>query len=114
VQPVSIDPTLVGIGAAVLAGILSIVMPVSRRRVNQTIVSAIIVVLVFVAAFALFEPGLAIVLALGASVLIIGARFILGGVRSTLYHYVTRYTRRDYWQRRVGQAIIGGRRRNGR
>lgn len=110
----TIDPTLLGIGAAILALILTVYMPVSKRRVNQTIVSLIIAVLIFVAAFAFLKIELAIPVGIGVSVVVIGGRFILGGIRSAIYTNFTRYLRRDYWQRRVGQGIIGGRRRRRR
>jgi hypothetical protein len=108
----TIDPTLLGAGAAILALVLAVYMPVSKRKVNQTIVSLVIAVLIFVAAFAFFEIALAIPVGIGASVVVIAARFILGGIRSAIYTNFTRYMRRDYWQRKIGQGIVGsGRRR---
>ena len=108
----TIDPTLIGIGAAILAAILTIYMPVSKRRVNQTVVSLVIAILIFVAVFAFFEIELAVLVGIGVSVVVIAGRFILGGLRSAIYTNFTRYLRRDYWQRRVGQGVIGsGRRR---
>lgn len=103
----TIEPTLIGIGAAILAGILTVYMPVSKRRVNQTVISVVIAILIFVAAFAFLEVPLAIPVAVVISVVVIAGRFVLGGIRSTIYHNCTRYLRRDYWQRKVGQNIIG-------
>ncbi len=104
----TIDPKLIGIIAGILAAVLTIYMPVSKRRVNQTLISIVIAVLIFVAVFAFFQIELALPIALGASILVVGARLILGGLRSAIYHNFTRYLRRDYWQRKVGQSIIGG------
>ncbi len=106
-----IDPRLIGIGAAILAAVLAIFMPVSKHRVNQTLVAVIIGILIFASAFILFDPQLAILVAVVATVVVVGGRFILGTIRTTIYHNFTRYTRRDYWQRKVGQTIIGGSRR---
>ena len=110
----TVDPTLIGIGAAILAAVLAVYMPVSKRRVNQTIIDVIIVVLIFVAAFAFFEIPLALLVGVIVSAVVIAARFILGTVRTAIYHNVTRYLRRDYWQRKVGQSIIGSNSRRGR
>jgi len=107
----TIDRPLLGIGAAILAVILTVFMPVSKRRANQTIIAFVIAVLIFVAAFLLFDPPIALPIAVGATVVVVVGRFLLGAIRSALYHNITRYTRRDFWQRRVGQAILGGRRR---
>lgn len=108
----TIDPRLVGIGAAVLAAVLVVFMPVQRRRVNQTIVSLILAFLIFVAAFSLLSAELALPVGAGIALAVILARLVLGGVRSFVYRNFTRYTRRDFWQRRIGQSILGsGRRR---
>jgi lipopolysaccharide export LptBFGC system permease protein LptF len=110
----TIDPKLIGIGAAILAVVLIVFMPVNKRRVNQTIVALLIAILIFVAAFSLLEFSLALPVAAGLSLIVIVARLALGGLRSFIYHNLTRYTRRDFWQRRVGQAIIGSNRRRRR
>lgn len=110
----TLDPTLVGIGAAILAGVIAVMMPVSKHRVNQTLVSVILVVLIFVAALAFLEIPLAVPVAIGVSAVVVAARFILGGLRTAIYHNFTRYLRRDYWQRKVGQSIIGSDRRRRR
>lgn len=109
-----IDPAILGIGAIVLAALLILYMPVSKRKVNQTVVNLVLVVLVFVAAFAFLEIPQAVPVGIAVSVGIITARWILGGVRSAIYTNFTRYLRRDYWQRRIGQGIIGSNRRRRR
>lgn len=110
----SLDPTLIGIVAAILAGVLTIYMPVSKRKVNQTIVALVIAILIFVAAFAFFEMQIALLVGTVASVVVIVGRYILGGIRSAIYTNFTRYLRRDYWQRKIGQGIIGSERRRRR
>lgn len=110
----TIDRNLIGIGAALLALVLAIYMPVSSRKANQTILSAVVIALVFVAAFSLLEPAQALPVAVVVSALVVVARFAAGTLRSFLYHNVFRYTRRDYWNRRVGRAILGGSRRGRR
>lgn len=108
----ALDPKLVGIGAAILAGVLIVSMPVNKRRVNQSIVALIIACLVFVAAFTLLNAELALPVAAAIVLAVIVARFVLGGLQSFIYRNFTRYTRRDFWQRRIGQNILGsGRRR---
>ncbi len=107
-----LDSRLIGFGAGVLAAVLIVFMPVNKRRVNQMVVSVVIAILIFVAALAFLEAQLALPLALAISVVVIAARFIIGFAQSAIYRNITRYTRRDYWQRRLGQALIGsGRRR---
>ena len=110
----TIDPKLVGIGAALLAGVLIVYMPVSRRRVNQTLIAIMIAALVFVAAFSFLDVELALPVAAGIALVAIVARLVLGGLRSFVYRNFTRYTRRDYWQQRVGQTFLGGGRRRRR
>ncbi len=107
----TVDPVLLGIGAIVLASILVIYMPVSNRKVNQNAVNIVLAVLILVAAFSFFEVQLAVPLGVGVAVAVIVARIVLGGLRSAIYTNFTRYLRRDYWQRRVGQSLIGSRRR---
>lgn len=110
----TIDRNLIGIGAAILAALLIVYMPVSAHRVNQTVVSLVIVVLIFVAAFSLFEPELATVVAIGVSIVVVALRTLMRWVRSFLWRNLFRYTRRDFWQRRIGQVLIGSRRRRRR
>lgn len=109
-----LDPKLIGIGAAILAAVLVFYMPVSKRRVNQTIVNLVIAILIVVAALAFLQIELALPIGIGIAVVVILARFVIGGLRSAIYTNFTRYTRRDYWNRRVGQAMTGGRRRRRR
>lgn len=111
----TIDPRLVGAGAAILAAVLIFYMPVNRRRVNQTVISLVIALLIFVAAFSFLSVELALPVGAAIALVVIVARLLLGGLRSFVYRNFTRYTRRDYWQRRVGQGIMGsGRRRRRR
>src|SRR6476659_9269429 len=98
----TIDPTIIGIGAAILAAVLAVYMPVSKRRVNQTIIGVVIAILIFVAAFAFLEIPIALVVGVIVTIAVIAVRYVLGGLRTTIYHNFTRYTRRDYWQRKVG------------
>ena len=106
---------IIGIGSAILAIVMTFMMPVSSHRVNQNLISIIIAVLVFVAAFALFEIPLALVVAIGGTAVAIIYRDIVRWIRGALWHNVFRYTHRYYWYNRVGRAIIGpgqrGRRR---
>lgn len=104
----TIEPMWLGIGSAVLAAVLTFFMPVQVHRLNQTFIAIIIVVLVFIAAFSLFDFPLSLVVAIGASVAAIIFRDVLRFVRHAVYG-VTKYTRRDYWYRRVGQTLIGRR-----
>jgi hypothetical protein len=108
----TIDPKVVGIGAAILAAVLIVYMPVNKRRVNQTLVALVIAFLIFVAAFSFLNAELALPVGAGVALVIIVARLVLGGLQSFVYRNFTRYTRRDFWQRRIGQSILGsGRRR---
>lgn len=104
----TIEPMWLGIGSAVLAAVLTFFMPVQVHRLNQTFIAIIIVVLVFISAFSLFDFPLSLVVAIGASVAAIIFRDVLRFVRHAVYG-VTKYTRRDYWYRRVGQTLIGRR-----
>ncbi len=105
------DPFLVGIGSAALALILTVFIPVSAHKVNQTLIAAVIAVLIFVAAFSVFDPPLAVgvgIVGSGAAILI---RAIVRSLRKFLWHNFFRYTRRQYWQTKIGQAVTGGDRR---
>lgn len=104
----TIEPMWLGIGSAVLAAVLTFFMPVQVHRLNQTFIAIIIVVLVFIAAFSLFDFPLSLIVSIGASVAAIIFRDVLRFVRHAVYG-VTKYTRRDYWYRRVGQTLIGRR-----
>jgi hypothetical protein len=110
----TIDPFVIGVGSAIIAAVLAVFMPVSQHRVNQNLVSILIAIFVFVAAFAFFEIPLALGVGLVVSVGVIAGRGLLRNVRHLLYHNVTRYTRRQYWNQRVGRAILGSGRRTRR
>jgi len=103
-----IQPNPVGIGSAALALILTFLMPVSRHRVNQTLISTLIVFLFFVAGFEMFQIPLAVVAGLVPSALAIIYRDILRWIKTALWHNAFRYTHRYYWYNRVGRAILGG------
>ena len=109
-----VDPMIIGIGSALLALVLTFMIPVSPHRVNQTLISIIIAILVFVAALALFDMPLAFLVGLGGTVVAVVYRDIMRWAKEFLWHNVYRYTHRYYWYNRVGRAIIGGSRRRSR
>ena len=109
----SIDKITIGIGAAVLAAAITFLLPVSPRRVNQAFVTVLIAALIVAAALTLFEMPLSIGIAVVASLAAIIYRDIVRFVKHALYD-VTKYRRRDYWYRRVGQSVLGGRTRRRR
>jgi ABC-type Co2+ transport system permease subunit len=109
-----IDPLFLGIGSAVIAVVLTFLMPVSPHRVNQTLISIVIALLVFVAAFAIFDMPLAIIVGVAGTIAAIIYRDIMRWIKEFMWHNVFRYTHRYYWYNRVGRAIIGGGRRRGR
>ncbi len=110
-----VDPMIIGIGSAILAAVVTFMMPVSMHRVNQTLISVIIAILVFVAAFAIFDIPEAMLIGVVATAAAIIYRDVLRWIKTALWHNVFRYTHRYYWYNRVGRAIIGpggrGRRR---
>ena len=110
----TIDPFLLGMGSAILAVVLTFLMPVSQHRVNQTLISVVIAILVFVAAFAIFDVPLAIIVGAVCTVAVIVYRDVLRWVKEFMWHNVFRYTHRYYWYNRVGRAILGGGRHRGR
>ncbi len=105
---------LVGIGSAILAAVLTFMMPVSAHRVNQMLITVLIVVLVFAAAFSIWDMPLALEVAIGASAAAIIYRDILRWIKTALWHNVFRYTHRYYWYNRIGRAILGGGKRQRR
>lgn len=110
----TVDPLVIGIGSAILALVLTLAMPVSPHRLNQGLISIIIAVLVFVAAFAIFDFPLALFAGAAGTVLAVVYRDILRWVKEFMWHNVYRYTHRYYWYNRVGRAILGGGRRRTR
>ncbi len=109
-----VDPFILGIGSAILALVLTLFIPVSHHRVNQTLISTIIAILIFVAAFAIFDMPLALGAGIVATAVALIYRDILRWVKEFLWHNVYRYTHRYYWYNRVGRAVLGdgrGRRR---
>ena len=105
----SSDSTLLGIGALALAVVMTFLMPVSVRRVNQTLIAVIIAVLCFVGAYALFDASSALLIGIGLSLAAIIYRALSRFIHRAIWS-VTKYGRRDYWYRRVGQAALGRRR----
>ncbi len=101
-----VDPLILGIGSAILALVLTLFIPVSPHRVNQTLISVIIAILIFVAAFAIFDMPLALGVGVVATAVAILYRDILRWVKEFLWHNVYRYTHRYYWYNRVGRAIL--------
>ena len=103
----------IGLGAAVLALIVAFAMPVAPRRVNQGIVTLLLAVLIAVAAFSLFDLPTSLIVGVVALVAVMIVRDVARFVRHAVYG-VTKYTRRDYWYRRVGHAVLGERSRTRR
>ncbi len=106
-----VDPMILGIGSTVLALVLTLFIPVSPHRVNQTLISLLIAVLVLVAAFAIFDMPLALVVGIAGTLVAVIYRDIMRWIKEFLWHNVFRYTHRYYWYNRIGRAIVGGGRR---
>ena len=104
----TLDKFTIGIGAAILATAITFLLPVSARRVNQAFVAILIVALILAASLSLFDAPLSFGVALAASLLAILYRDIVRFVKHVVYD-VTKYRRRDYWYRRVGQSVLGSR-----
>jgi hypothetical protein len=105
----TIDRTVIGIGAAVLAVAVTLMLPVQVRRVNQGLVTIIIVALCFAAGLSLFEAPLSFGVAIVASLAAIIYRDVMRFVKHVVYD-VTKYRRRDYWYRQIGESVLGTRR----
>ncbi len=109
-----VDPFILGIGSALLALVLTLFIPVSHHKVNQTLISVVIAILVFVAAFAIFDMPLALGVGIVATAVALLYRDIMRWVKEFLWHNVNRYTHRYYWYNKIGRAVAGdgrGRRR---
>ncbi len=102
------DWYILGTASAVIALVLTLFMPVSHHRVNQNLISVLIAVFVFFAAFAIFDFPLALGVAIGGTAVALLYRDILRWAKEFLWHNVYRYTHRYYWYNRVGRAILGG------
>ncbi len=109
-----LDPFILGIASAIIALILTLFIPVSPHRVNQKLISLLIAVLVFFAAFAIFDFPLALGVGIAGTLVALIYRDILRWAKEFLWHNVFRYTHRYYWYNRVGRAILGGGRRRRR
>jgi hypothetical protein len=103
-----VDPLVLGIGSALLAAVITFMIPVSPHRVNQMLISVIIAILVFVAALALFDMPLAFGVGIAGTAVAIIYRDIMRWVKEFMWHNVYRYTHRYYWYNRVGRAVLGG------
>ena len=102
----SIERLVIGAGAGILALVLTFLMPVSPRRLNQRLVNIMVVILCFASALALLDIPLSLAAGLAASVVAILYRDVVRFVRHVVYD-VTKYRRRDFWYRRIGEAIVG-------
>jgi len=110
----SLERLVIGVGAGILALVLTFFMPVSPRRLNQRLVNIIVVVLCFASALALLDMPLSLVVAAASALLAILYRDVIRFVRHVVYD-VAKYRRRDFWYRRIGQAVVGrGSRRRSR
>ncbi len=97
-----------GVGSAALALVMTFMMPVSHHRVNQGLISILIAILFFVAAFCLLEIPEAILAGIVATGLALLYRDIVRWIKEFMWHNVYRYTHRYYWYNRVGRAVLGG------
>ena len=104
-----IERLLIGIGAAVLGLLVTFGLPVSPRRVKQSIPLILATVLFFTAAFSLLDWPAWLIAGGIATVIAIIYRDVTRFIKHA-YWDVTKYSRRDYWYRRVGQAILGNKR----
>ncbi len=102
-----VERIIIGVVAAVLGLVVTFGLPVSPRRVNQTLPGLLAVLFFFVAAFALLAWPLWLVAGAVASVAALLYRDVARFVRHVRWD-VTKYSRRDYWYRRVGRAVLGG------
>lgn len=106
----TIDPFWIGLGAAGLGLIMTFLMPVTAHRVNQTLIAALIVLFFFVAALVWFPFPESVFIGLAASAVALLFRAVWRWVRRTIWD-ITKFRRRDYWYRKVGQAVVGRSRR---
>lgn len=109
-----VDPLIIGIGSAILAAVLTLFIPVNVRRVNQNLIAIVIAVLVFTAAFALFDLAMALGVGIAGTAVALTYRGLVRWVKAVLWRNFIRYTTRDYWYTRVGRTVVGGGRRRRR
>ena len=102
-----VERLILGIGAGVLGIMVTFGLPVSSRRVNQTLPIILIVVFFTVAALSLLDWPIWLIAAAVACGIAIIYRDILRFIKH-VYWDVTKYSRRDYWYRRVGETVLGG------
>ncbi len=103
------DRLLIGLGALLLGLLVTFGLPVSPRQVNQTIPTILAIVLFFTSAIALLDWPTWLIAGAVATIVAILYRDIARFIKH-VYYGVTKYSRRDYWYRRVGEAIIGNKR----
>ena len=99
---------ILGLCAGLLAALVACGMPVAARRVNQLLVNLVLAVLIGTSALCLLELPISMIAGAGIFGAVVIIRDIVRFVRHAVYG-VTKYTRRDYWYRRVGRAVIGRR-----
>jgi hypothetical protein len=104
----SLERLIIGIGAGILAVVLTFLMPVSPRRLNQQLINILVLVSCFASTLALLDFPLSLIAGAAASLVAILYRDVMRFVRHVVYD-VTKYRRRDFWYRRIGEAIVGGR-----
>lgn len=105
-----IDRTVIGLVAALLGLLITFGLPVSPRRLNQTLPGLLAVVFFFVAAYILLPWPAWLIAGAAVSIAALLYRDVARFIRH-VYWDMTKYSRRDYWYRRVGQAVLGRRRR---
>ncbi len=105
-----IDRTVIGLVAALLGLVITFGLPVSPRRLNQTLPGLLAVLFFFVAAYALLPWPTWFIAGVAVSIAALLYRDVARFIRH-VYWDMTKYSRRDYWYRQVGQAVLGRRRR---
>ena len=100
---------VIGIVAAALGLLITFGLPVSARRVNQALPVILMTVLFFAAAYALLPWPTWLIAGAVAVIAGIIYRDIARFVRH-IYYDVTKYRRRDFWYRRIGEAVLGANR----
>lgn len=109
----SLERLILGVGAGVLALVLTLFMPVSPHRTNQRLINILILALCFASALSLLDIPLSLIVGAAASLIAIVYRDVVRFVKHVVYD-VTKYRRRDFWYRRIGESIVGGRRTRSR
>ena len=105
----SFQQLLIGVGAGLLGLIITFGVPVNRRRINQAVPTLLIIVMFFTSSLSVLVFPEWLIAGITASVLALIYRDIVRFIKH-VYWDVTKYSRRDYWYRRVGEAILGKKR----